>query len=987
MITWKSNLEETKQRYINWWNHKGIILNMWEHFQEGVKPHADVPMPPAPKDLNQKWFDPLWRAEYLDWYVAHSSLMADMLPVANTQLGPGSLAAILGGVFEGGEDTIWIHPDPNYTDEIRFDPNHPNYLLHKELLKACKAKAQGHYYVGMPDLMEGLDVLAAIKGTDKVLLDTVMQPEVLEQQMQQINDIYFQVFDELYDIIREGDEMAFCYFSSWAPGKMSKLQSDISTMISEDDYRRFVQPFIREQCQKIDYTLYHLDGVGAMHHLPALLEIEELNAIQWTPGVGEPQGGSPKWYDLYRKILDGGKSIMACWVTLDELRPLLDNIGGNGVHIEMDFHNEREVEQALRIVEEYQDHETEREVEEIIREVERGEIEKRGERREEREERIILSSGAQEQSMAFSEQGKHVCTCGLDHDISTGEKILILDGAMGTMIQQYGLQEEHFREGRFLQHDKALKGCNDLLSLTCPYVISDIHRRYLDAGADIIETNTFNAQRISMGDYGLQDYCREMNLAACTLARAVADEYTAKNPDKPRYVVGSVGPTSKTCSMATSGEEPLRVDVLRSAYAEQIGALVDGGVDGILIETIFDVKNAEVAIEAAETVMQQKHRELPIMLSFSVATPDGHNMLGQSIPAFIASLEGKRIFSVGLNCLSDVTQMTALVQQLASQYPYRISLYPNAGFPDRNGQYEKSPQSLLSDLWPLIEGHWLNIVGGCCGTTDQHIQLMAKAVEPVEGVYLSPHVLRGRGGADVSGYENTIKNDMPQAEGNLAPSCPCPSVPPHAPSLFQSILDGKSAEAAEATRAAVEAGRSPQDLINNEMIRAMGEVGQRFQDGKAFVPQLLMAGRAMKAGLEILKPMMTGQQVSSMGKVVIGTVKGDLHDIGKNLVASMLEGCGFEVVNIGIDVSADTFIEEVKKNEPDILCMSALLTTTMGYMKEVIEALERSGIRDKVKVMVGGAPVTQGFADEIGADGYSDNANTAVQVAKQLLGK
>ena len=249
---------------------------MWEHFQEDVKPHADIPAPSPAKDLNQKWFDPHWRAEYLDWYVAHSSLKADILPVANTQLGPGSLAAILGGVFEGGEDTIWIHPDPDFNDEIVFNPEHPNWILHKELLKACKAKANGHYYVGMPDLMEGLDVLAALKGTDKVLLDTVMQPEVLEQQMQQINDIYFKVFDELYDIIREGDEMAFCYFSSWAPGKMSKLQSDISTMISEDDYRRFVQPFIREQCQKIDYTLYHLDGVGAMHHLPALLEIEEL---------------------------------------------------------------------------------------------------------------------------------------------------------------------------------------------------------------------------------------------------------------------------------------------------------------------------------------------------------------------------------------------------------------------------------------------------------------------------------------------------------------------------------------------------------------------------------------------------------------------------------------------------------------------------------------------------------------------------------------
>ena len=483
MNTWKPNLEETKQRYINWWNHKGIVLNMWEHFQEGVKPHADIPMPPAPRDLNQKWFDPVWRAEYLDWYVAHSSLMADILPVANTQLGPGSLAAILGGVFEGGEDTIWIHPDPNYKDDIVFNPNHPNYLLHKALLRACKEKAQGHYYVGMPDLMEGLDVLAAIKGTDKVLLDTVMQPEVLEHQLQQINDIYFQVFDELYDIIREGDEMAFCYFSSWAPGKMSKLQSDISTMISVDDYRRFVQPFIREQCQKIDYTLYHLDGVGAIRHLDAILEIDELNAIQWTPGVGEPQGGSPKWYDLYKKILAHGKSVMVCWVTLDELRPLLDNIGGEGVHIEMDFHNEWEVEQAMRIIEEY-------------------------------ESKV------------------------------TSKKILVLDGAMGTMIQRYQLREEDFRGSRFANHGYDLKGCNDVLSLTCPDVIRDIHRKYLEAGADIIETNTFNAQRISMSDYGMQNYCRDINLAAVKIAREMAAKYSS--PEKPRYVVGSIGPTSRT---------------------------------------------------------------------------------------------------------------------------------------------------------------------------------------------------------------------------------------------------------------------------------------------------------------------------------------------------------------------------------------------------------------------------------------------------------
>ena len=931
--TWKPNLEETKRRYVDWWNHKGIVLNMWEHFQEGVKPHADVPKPAPPKDLNQKWFDPQWRADYLDWYVAHSSLMADMLPVANTQLGPGSLAAILGGVFEGGEDTIWIHPDPNYSDDIVFNPEHPNWLLHKELLKACKAKAQGHYYVGMPDLMEGLDVLAAIKGTDKVLLDTVMQPEVLEHQMQQINDIYFHVFDELYDIIREGDEMAFCYFSSWAPGKMSKLQSDISTMISVDDYRRFVQPFIREQCQKIDYTLYHLDGVGAMHHLDALLEIEELNAIQWTPGVGEPQGGSPKWYDLYKKILAGGKSIMACWVTLDELKPLLDNIGGEGVHIEMDFHNEREVEQALRIVEEYQSKdEADREVENIINRIE-----------------LRVDNG--KSATALDEK-----------------KILLLDGAMGTMIQQYHLHED---------------GCNDMLSLTKPHIIREIHQKYLEAGSDIIETNTFNAQRISLADYDLEDKVRDINIAAAKIARECADSYTAKTPDKPRFVAGSIGPTSRTTSIATSGE-PLDKDILREAYEEQIQALADGGVDLLLIETIFDVENARIAIEAARKVAPQ----LPVMLSFSVSTPDGHNMMGQSIPDFLDALKAdlrlqpSDIYSIGINCFSDVALMVPLICLLAN-FGTRVSIYPNAGMPDGNGRYNKTPESLLADVWPLLEGHHLNIIGGCCGTTDAHIRLMAKAIEPVPGIFLTPLSTSESGEIRVSSFRPPLTPPI-LGEEKDAPAHEEKDTP--AERLYKAILTGKSDEAAAATKDAIAEGAVLQNLINGQMIRAMSEVGQRFQDGQAFVPQLLMAGRAMKAALELLKPMLQGAASTALGKVVIGTVKGDLHDIGKNLVASMLEGCGFEVINIGIDVSADKFIEAVKQNQPDILCMSALLTTTMGYMKDVIDALERAGIRKQVKVMVGGAPVTQGFADEIGADGYSDNANSAVTVAKQLLG-
>lgn len=204
--------------------------------------------------------------------------------------------------------------------------------------------------------------------------------------------------------------------------------------------------------------------------------------------------------------------------------------------------------------------------------------------------------------------------------------------------------------------------------------------------------------------------------------------------------------------------------------------------------------------------------------------------------------------------------------------------------------------------------------------------------------------------------------------------------------LFDAIVGGKLEPAVEVTKKAIEKGVPPQDIINNYMIKAMGEIGERFQNGKAFVPQLLMAGRAMKGALELLKPLLQGNASATIGRVVIGTVKGDLHDIGKNLVASMLEGSGFEVINIGIDVPADKFVQAVQENHADILCMSALLTTTMTYMKDVIAAVDAAGIRDKVKIMVGGAPVNQAFADEIGADGYSDNANSAVKVAKQLIG-
>jgi hypothetical protein len=353
MNTWKANWEESKRRYLDWWQQKGIVLTMWEHLDKEGAPYAAVPAPPPANDWNQFWFDPAWRADYLDYRMSRYSYKADIIPVANTQLGPGSLAAILGARLEGREDTIWIREPQAFDGKIVFDEDNPGWKLHLDLLKACKQKAQGHYFVGCPDLMESLDVLASLKGSDGVMLDMMLDPDTTLQQLKALNVVYFNVFDRIYDIINEDGEMAFCYFSIWGPGKVSKLQCDISTMISEDDFRTFAQPLLQEQCHRLDYTLYHLDGVDAMRHLDAVLELDGLNAVQWTPGEGQPQGGNACWYDLYRKVLAHGKSVMANWVTLDELQPLLDNVGNQGLNIQVDFRSERDIDQALEIISKY----------------------------------------------------------------------------------------------------------------------------------------------------------------------------------------------------------------------------------------------------------------------------------------------------------------------------------------------------------------------------------------------------------------------------------------------------------------------------------------------------------------------------------------------------------------------------------------------------------------------------------------------------------
>lgn len=351
--TWKTNWPESRQRYLDWWQGKGTLLSMWGHLPKAGEPHETAVAPPSPAGPEQAWFDVTHRAARLHHDLSRSSFAADILPVADTNLGPGSLAAILGAEVGCSADSVWFDPPESFDGTIRFDPENRWWKLHCDLLRACKEKAQGRYWVGMPDLIEGLDILASLLGTQEMMMNAVTEPEQLEEQLGQLLQIWFQVFDELYEIIQVDGEMAFCCFSLWAPGRVAKLQCDCSIMISEEMFRQFCLPTLTRQCEWLDCSLYHLDGVGAIRHLDAILEVEELNAIQWTPGAGEPQGGDPKWFDLYRKIRAAGKSVMPVFVTLDELRPLLDAVGPDGLHLLMDFKTEVDIEAAEAVLEEY----------------------------------------------------------------------------------------------------------------------------------------------------------------------------------------------------------------------------------------------------------------------------------------------------------------------------------------------------------------------------------------------------------------------------------------------------------------------------------------------------------------------------------------------------------------------------------------------------------------------------------------------------------
>lgn len=315
-------------------------------------------------------------------------------------------------------------------------------------------------------------------------------------------------------------------------------------------------------------------------------------------------------------------------------------------------------------------------------------------------------------------------------------RILVLDGAMGTMIQRYKLTEQDFRTNWFESHPSPLKGNNDLLSLTRPDIIREIHRAYLEAGADIIETNTFSSTTIAQKDYGLEAYVDDLNIQSAKLAREAADEFTKLTPDKPRFVAGSIGPTNRTASISPDVNDPgfraIDFDALVDAYYQQMKGLSDGGVDVFLIETVFDTLNAKAALYAADVLKEDTGIEIPIMVSGTITDQSGRTLTGQTTEAFLISVSHMPLISIGLNCALGASMMRPYLQVLDKKSPFAVSAHPNAGLPNEFGQYDETPEQMADQINVFLQEGLVNIVGGCCGTTPEHIRLIAEAAKNVK---------------------------------------------------------------------------------------------------------------------------------------------------------------------------------------------------------------------------------------------------------------
>ena len=313
------------------------------------------------------------------------------------------------------------------------------------------------------------------------------------------------------------------------------------------------------------------------------------------------------------------------------------------------------------------------------------------------------------------------------------KRILVLDGAMGTMLQRYKFTEEDFRGERFKDWEHPLQGNNDLLSLTQPEAIAEVHRKYFAAGADIVETNTFSGTTVAMADYHMEELVYELNFESARIAKEVAKEFTLKEPSKPRFVAGSIGPTNKTASMSPDVNDPgfraISFDELRIAYKQQVEALLDGGADLLLVETIFDTLNAKAALFAIEEVKEERNIDVPIMVSGTITDASGRTLSGQTAEAFLISISHIPILTVGFNCALGASQLVPHLEVLANRTPFGVSAHPNAGLPNAFGEYDETPTQMAEQIKEYVEKGLVNIVGGCCGTTPDHITAIAEVVK------------------------------------------------------------------------------------------------------------------------------------------------------------------------------------------------------------------------------------------------------------------
>ena len=313
------------------------------------------------------------------------------------------------------------------------------------------------------------------------------------------------------------------------------------------------------------------------------------------------------------------------------------------------------------------------------------------------------------------------------------ERILVLDGAMGTMIQAYGFEEDDFRGARFQQHPSALQGNNDLLTLTQPQAIKTIHGKYFEAGADMVETNTFSSTSIGMADYQMEDLVYELNYEAAKIAKEVADTFTAKEPNKPRFVAGSIGPTNRTASMSPDVNDPgfraVTFEELVIAYKEQVEGLVEGGADILLVETVFDTLNAKAALYAIDELKQKNNWEIPIMVSGTITDASGRTLSGQTVEAFAVSVSHIPLLSIGFNCALGADQLYPYLKRLSDLTPFAVSAHPNAGLPNAFGAYDQTAEEMRDLIKNYLDNNLVNIIGGCCGTTPEHIRLIAEIAE------------------------------------------------------------------------------------------------------------------------------------------------------------------------------------------------------------------------------------------------------------------